>query len=150
MTDILPLSGVMMNGVHRFAVRIFYQDTDVSGVVYHANYLNFCERARTEMLRCVGITQRRTLEADDKAYFAVRDLQISYLRPAFLDDILHIDTWMNALNAASVTMKQRISRGTEEVATAELRIAVLGGDGRPRRWPAPWYKILQDLSVHVD
>jgi acyl-CoA thioester hydrolase len=150
MTELLPLSGTIDNGVHHFAVRIFYQDTDVSGIVYHANYLNFCERARTEFLRVAGITQRGMMEAEDKAYFAVRDLQISYLKPAYLDDVLQIETSMLELNGASVTMQHRISRAGEALCAAELRVAVLGGDGRPRRWPAPWRKILQDLSIRAD
>jgi acyl-CoA thioester hydrolase len=150
MTDITPPTGSVQNGKHHFAVRIFYQDTDVSGVVYHANYLNFMERARTEFLRCIGIEMRDRMEADDKAYFAVRDLQISYLKPAFLDDVLHIETSTRELNAASVTMRQQLRRAGEVVCAAELRVAVLGIDGRPRRWPAPWRKIMQDLSIHAD
>jgi acyl-CoA thioester hydrolase len=150
MTEINPPTGSVQNGKHHFAVRIFYQDTDVSGVVYHANYLNFMERARTEFLRCIGIEMREMMVAEDKAYFAVRDLQISYLRPAFLDDVLHIETWARELNAASVTMQQQLRRAGEVVCTAELRVAVLGADGRPRRWPAPWHKIMQDLSIHAD
>jgi acyl-CoA thioester hydrolase len=150
MTDILPPSGHIENGIHHFPVRIFYQDTDVSGIVYHANYLNFCERARTEFLRVIGITQRAMMEADDKAYFAVRDMQIDFLKPAFLDDALLIRTHMSALNAASVTMQQQICRGAELLCTVNLRVAVLGNDGRPRRWPAPWRKILQDLSIDAD
>ncbi len=150
MTEIQPPSGTIENGKHGYAVRIFYQDTDVSGVVYHANYLHFMERARTEFLRCVGIAQRDMLEADDKTYFAVRDLQISYLKPSYLDDVLNIETSVQELNAASVTMQQQIRRAGEVLCTAELRVAVLGADGRPRRWPAPWRKIMQDLSIHAD
>jgi acyl-CoA thioester hydrolase len=150
MTDLLPPSGHIENGIHHFPVRIFYQDTDVSGIVYHANYLNFCERARTEFLRVVGITQRGMMEAEDKAYFAVRDMQIEFLRPAYLDDILIIRTHMSALNAASVSMQQQVHRQGEQLCSINLRVAVLGGDGRPRRWPAPWREILQDLSIHAD
>jgi acyl-CoA thioester hydrolase len=150
MTDIIPPTGCVQNGNHHFAVRIFYQDTDVSGVVYHANYLNFMERARTEFLRCVGIEMREQMEAEDKAYFAVRDVQISYLKPAFLDDIIHIETSVHELNAASVIMRQQLSRAGEVICTAELRVAVLGADSRPRRWPAPWRKIMQDLSIRAD
>ncbi len=150
MTDFTPPSGTIENGKHHYAVRIFYQDTDVSGVVYHANYLHFMERARTEFLRCVGIAQRDMIEADDKAYFAVADVQISYRKPAYLDDVLNIETSVSVLNAASVTMQQRLSRTGEVLCTADLRVAVLGADGRPRRWPAPWRKIMQDLSIHAD
>jgi acyl-CoA thioester hydrolase len=147
-----PSSGVLAGAVHHFPVRIFYQDTDVSGFVYHANYLNFFERARTEYLRLVGIHMREMMDAppEERAFFAVRDLKLDFLKPAHLDDALLIETWMSGLGAASVTMQQKVSRGSEILVEARLRVAVLGDDGRPRRWPAPWKKILQDLSILPD
>jgi acyl-CoA thioester hydrolase len=150
MTDNDPPSGIINNDVHSFAVRMYHQDTDASGIVYHANYLKFCERARTEFLRAVGIEQRSMMEADDKAYFAVRDLQFDYLKPAYLDDVLLIETSLMVFGAASMTMKQQISRDGILICTAIFRVAILGSDGRPRRWPAPWKKILQDLLIGAD
>jgi acyl-CoA thioester hydrolase len=150
MTHPHPPSGTVENGVHLYPLRIFYQDTDVSGIVYHSNYLNFCERARSEFLRAIGIHMRDMMEAEDKAYFAVRDMQLDFLKPAYLDDVLIVRTVMQALNAASSTMQQQIFRNDELLFTATLRVAVLGADGRSRRWPATWRKILQDLSIHAD
>lgn len=146
-----PATGVLEGGVHHFPIRIYYQDTDVSGIVYHANYLNFMERARTEFLRLIGIEQRTLLEdAADRGFFALRDVNLDFLRPARIDDALIVDSWMTALNAASCTIRQRIRREAEILVEGRLRIVMLGEGGRPRRWPAPWRAILQDLSILPD
>jgi acyl-CoA thioester hydrolase len=147
-----PTSGAIAAGVHQLPVRIYYQDTDVSGFVYHANYLNFFERGRSEYLRLAGIDQRQGLEAPEaeRAFFAIRDIAVTYFLPARLDDALVIRSWISALGAASVNMEQQVMREGQLIAAARLRIAVLGADGRPRRWPAPWRRILQDLSIVPD
>lgn len=120
---------------HRWPVRVYYEDTDATGVVYHAAYLAFAERARTEMLRARGLDQRR-LRAETGLYFAVRDLAISYRAPARLDDALEICSWTKRIGAATAEMVQDIRRGDRPLARLDLRLVCLRADGRPARWPA--------------
>ncbi len=123
--------------VHRFALRVYFEDTDFSGVVYHANYLRWMERARSDMLRVLGIDQRATFAAGEGVY-AVADLQIRYRSPARLDDDLLVETRCAALGGASVTMTQRVRRGDMLLADATVRAGFLTPGGRPRRQPAAW------------
>ena len=132
-----PVSGVVENGVHRFPVRVYFEDTDLSGIVYHANYLRFMERARSDLLRVVGIDQRGAFESGEGVY-AVADVQLKYLRPAKLDDDLLVETCCLALGGASVSMGQRIFRGDELLVNAQVRAGFLTPGGRPRRQPAAW------------
>ncbi len=132
-----PVSGVIEDGVHRFPVRVYFEDTDLSGIVYHANCLRFMERARSDLLRVIGIDQRGAFEGGEGVY-AVADLQLKYLRPAKLDDDLLIETRCLALGGASVSMGQRILRGGELLVDAQVRAGFLTPAGRPRRQPAAW------------
>ena len=139
-----PSTGILVGRVHRFAVRAYFEDTDLSGVVYHANYLRWCERARTEMLRMLGIEQRAVQEAGEGAY-AIAELTIRYLRPAHLDDALIIETRAEELRAASCRMRQQVWRGGELVAEARMRVGFIGPDGRPRRQPETWRQAISAL-----
>jgi acyl-CoA thioester hydrolase len=130
--------------VHRFAVRVYFEDTDLSGVVYHANYLRYMERARSDLLRVVGIGQRAAFEAGEGVY-AVADLSIRYRAPARLDDDLLVETRCLALGGASVTMAQRVLRGRELLADATVRAGFLTPAGRPRRQPAAWLEAFAQL-----
>lgn len=132
-----PASGLIEAGVHRLAVRVYFEDTDLSGIVYHANYLRFLERGRSDLLRGLGIGQRQAFEAGVGVY-AVADLSIRYLRPARLDDDLLVETRCLAIGGASVTMEQRILRGQELLIEASVRAGFLTPEGRPRRQPADW------------
>ncbi len=132
-----PASGVIAAGIHCFPVRIYFEDTDFSGVVYHANYLRYMERARSDLLRVLGIDQRGAFERAEGVY-AVADLQIRYLAPARLDDDLVVETTCRALGAATVTMRQRIRRGSTILTDAKVRAGFLTPAGRPRRQPADW------------
>ena len=134
---IAPASGVIEAGVHRFPLRVYFEDTDLSGIVYHANYLRFMERARSDLLRVVGIDQRAAFESGEGVY-AVADLQLKYLRPAKLDEDLLIETRCLALGGASVRMEQRIFRGDDLLVDAQVRAGFLTPGGRPRRQPAAW------------
>jgi acyl-CoA thioester hydrolase len=146
MNDILqPSSGTLEGGLHRFSVRVYFADTDLSGVVYHANYLHWFEQARSELLRLIGIEQRAVHEAGEGAY-AVAELTIRYLRPARLDDCVVIETRAEELHAASCRMHQQAWRGAELLAEARLRIGFVGPDGRPRRQPADWRQAFAALS----
>ena len=132
-----PPSGLIDGRTHRFAVRACFEDTDLSGVVYHANYLRWFERARSDFVRLLGIDQRAANEAGEGA-FAVADLTIRYLVPARLDDIVLIETVTEELRAASCRMHQRAFRDGTLLTEARLRVGFIAPDGRPRRMPAGW------------
>jgi acyl-CoA thioester hydrolase len=122
---------------HSFPVRVYYEDTDFSGVVYHASYLRFMERGRTEMLRGLDVHQGE-IHAGDPAVrfgFAVRAMTIDFLKPARMDDLLAIETSPVAIKGASLELDQRILRGDDLLVTARIRIACVA-DGRPARIPA--------------
>lgn len=145
-----PSSGRIHDRIHRFAVRAYFEDTDLSGVVYHANYLRWFERARSEMLRCLGIEQRAVYEAGEGCY-AIAELTIRYLAPARLDDAILIESRVDELRAASCRIYQKAL--TREPATGELalcearlRIGFVGPDGRPRRQPDAWRKAFAAIA----
>jgi acyl-CoA thioester hydrolase len=135
---------VIEGDVHRFAVRIYFEDTDLSGIVYHANYLRYMERARSDLLRQLGIDQRGAQEGGVGVY-AVADLQIRYRMPARLDDDLLVETRCTALGGATVTMEQRILRDGALLTEATVRAGFLTPDGRPRRQPAEWVEKFRAL-----
>jgi len=132
-----PPAGRFDGAVHRLAVRAYYEDTDLSGMVYHANYLRWFERGRSDLVRLLGIDQRAAQESGEGAY-AVSDLAIRYLAPARLDDVVLVETRAEAVGAASCRLIQRAFRGEALLAEARVRIGFVGPNGRPRRQPAPW------------
>ena len=118
-------------------VRVYYEDTDLGGVVYYANYLKFMERARTEWLRALGFEQT-ALVRDHGAVFVVSSLAIDYLKPAAFNDELTVTVELEKLGAAQILLKQSIARGAEALATASVRIACVNtATFRPVRIPAP-------------
>jgi acyl-CoA thioester hydrolase len=108
-------------------VRVYYEDTDAGGVVYYANYLRFFERARTEWLRALGFGQER-LAAEDGIVFAVRHVDIDYLKPARLDDELTVEAWIDEAGRASLTFGQRLLRDDQVLSTATVKVVCLAGD----------------------
>src|SRR5687768_8472589 len=132
-----PPSGTFQGPLHLFPVRVYYEDTDLSGIVYHANYLRWFERARSDLLRLVGIDQRAAAEAGEGTY-TVADLTIRYVAPAKLDDAVIIETRATEIRAASVSLHQRASRDGELLAEAHLRVGFISPEGRPRRQPDAW------------
>ena len=145
MTDLRqPYSGGFSGRTHLFALRVYFEDTDLSGIVYHANYLRFMERARSDMLRSAGIDQRGTMESGG-GYYAVHDLSIRYARPARLDDALVVHSRVLAVRAAACEIEQIIRRGDEVLTSARVTAAFLGLDGRPRRQPQAWRDAFADL-----
>ena len=124
-----PGSGRAGREDHVFPVRIYYEDTDAGGIVYHAAYLRFAERARTELLRQLGFTNRSIA-------FAVVDCTVRYRRPARLDDALEVRTRPVGVGGATLELTQSIWRAGELLVTIRIRIASLGENGRPRRLPA--------------
>jgi acyl-CoA thioester hydrolase len=118
---------------HRFPLRVYYEDTDFSGVVYHASYLRFLERGRTEFIRACGIDQQK-LHRETGVYFVVRRMTIDWIKPALMDDELVVETAPAKLGGASMVLSQRILRGDEVLTTADVVVAILK-DGRPTRLP---------------
>ncbi len=127
------LSGEVRGDTHILPIRVYYEDTDFSGLVYHASYLRFLERGRTDSLRVAGVDQS-TLHEGDGIVFVVRRMTIDYLRAARMDDILTVETRTAEVRGASLVIFQRILRGDEVIVTAEVRVAALSG-GRPARIP---------------
>lgn len=118
---------------HVFPVRVYWEDTDAGGIVYHAGYLRFLERGRTELLRSRGVEQQAMLAERGEA-FAVRRMTVDFIRPAKLDDLLDVHTRVEALGGASVRLVQEIRRGDEALLLATMTIAFVSA-GRPRRLP---------------
>lgn len=132
-----PPDGVLDGDRHLYAVRAYYEDTDLSGIVYHANYLRWFERARSDLLRRLDIDQRAAIEAGLGAY-ALSEVSLRYLRPAKLDDDILIETRCTELKAASCRMHQKAFRGEELLAEAHLRVGFVSPGGRPIRQPEEW------------
>ncbi|MDQ0248118.1 acyl-CoA thioester hydrolase [Sphingomonas kyeonggiensis] len=122
---------------HHFVLRVYFEDTDLSGVVYHANYLRFMERARSDMLALAGIDQRAAHEAGEGAY-ALREANIRYRAPARLGDELVVVSRLVQLRPAAVDIHQRVMRDVTIVAEAEIEAVFVAPSGRPRRQPAAW------------
>lgn len=148
MSDDWPQSGRFVGGEHRFAVRVYFEDTDLSGVVYHANYLRYMERARSDMLALAGIDQRADMDAGG-GYWAVHDLAIKYMRPARLDDALVVRSRVKTVRAAACEIVQEVWRGEERLTTGTVVAAYLGMDGRPRRQPKEWRETFQRLAEEI-
>ena len=132
-----PPAGLLEGPVHRFAVRAYFEDTDLSGVVYHANYLKWFERARSDLVRLLGIDQRAAQEGGEGSY-AVSELSIRYRAPARLDDVVLVETRAEELGAASCRLLQRAFRGETLLAEMRVRVGFVGPDGRPKRQPPDW------------
>ena len=124
---------------HVFPVRIYYEDTDAGGIVYHAAYLRFAERARTELLRELGFSNRSIA-------FAVVDCTIRYRRPARLDDALEVRTRPAGVSGATLSLAQSIWRADELLVTIRIRVASLGDNGRPRRLPVQLRHVFAQLQ----
>ena len=129
------LSGRIEGGEHVLPVRVYYEDTDAAGIAYYANYLKFAERGRTEWLRLAGIQQSEVSRRHGVA-FAVRDCKVDYRQPARLDDLVEVRSRLTGLRGASADMAQVISRDGAALVRLDLRIACIGHDGRPARFPA--------------
>ena len=120
---------------HTLPVRVYYEDTDFSGVVYHANYLRFFERGRTEARRAAGGSHAEMMDTDSLA-FTVTGLAIKYHRGARVDDELIVETTLTEMKGARMLFEQAVRRGDEVLATGTVTVACMTMDGRPRRIPA--------------
>ncbi len=132
------LAGRIEDGAHVLPVRVYHEDTDFSGLVYHASYLKFCERGRSDWLRLLGI---RHGELRDRAVgnglgFVVRRLECDFQKPARISDVLEVRTRLSSASGARLRLSQAITRGGERVFTAEVVLALIDRAGRPRPVPA--------------
>ncbi len=141
-----PYRGGFVGAEHHFALTVYFEDTDTAGVVYYANYLKFMERARSDMIRAVGIDQSEILREDGSAYFVVR-ADIRYRRPARLSDDLQVISTVEQVRASSVNIHQRVMRGPELLADASVTAAFLDREGRPRRQPREWVEIFRQIGT---
>jgi acyl-CoA thioester hydrolase len=138
--SLAALDGVIRDGRHHMQVRVYYEDTDFSGIVYHANYLRFMERGRTNYLRLLGADQRALFaEAENEApgfAFVVRSMQLEFLKPARMDDLLDVVTHPIEVKGASILLAQEVLRGSDVLIEAKVRVAFISA-GRARPIPKP-------------
>jgi acyl-CoA thioester hydrolase len=132
-----PYRGGFVGHEHYFALSVYFEDTDAFGIVYYANYLKFMERARSDMIRAVGVDQAEELRRSGSAY-AVVEVDIRYKKPARLGDDLLVVSSVDRVRASSVLIHQRVMRGEEQLTDARVTAAFLDGEGRPRRQPGDW------------
>ncbi|HEY7005734.1 MAG TPA: YbgC/FadM family acyl-CoA thioesterase [Sphingomicrobium sp.] len=143
-----PYRGGFIGREHKFALTVYFEDTDTAGVVYYANYLKFMERARSDMIRAVGIDQGEMLHADGSAYY-VTHVDIRYRRPARLGEDLQVVSSVEQVRASSVHIQQRVMRGPELLADASVTAAFLDREGRPRRQPKEWVEEFRKIGTHA-
>ena len=141
-----PYRGGFVGAEHHFALTVYFEDTDTAGVVYYANYLKFMERARSDMIRAVGIDQAEMLRGDGSAYF-VTHVDIRYRRPARLAEDLRVISSVQQVRTSSVDIQQRVMRGDELLSDASVTAAFLDRDGRPRRQPKEWVEIFRNIGT---
>lgn len=141
-----PYRGGFAGREHRFALTVYFEDTDTAGVVYYANYLKFMERARSDLIRALGIDQAAMLRANGSAYFVTR-VDIRYRRPARLGDDVQVVSSVEQVRASSVHIHQRVMRGDELLADASVTAAFLDREGRPRRQPRDWVEIFREIGL---
>ena len=141
-----PPQGWMAGNVHVYPIRVYYEDTDVGGVVYHANYLKFAERARTEMLRLTGCSHGDLMRNEERAV-AVRRCEADYIKPALFDDSLEIHTSNIDLEAASFWIDQRVKRDGDDLAVLRVRLVCIAQNGKPARLPAQLRSALTALTI---
>jgi len=140
-----PYRGGFVGAEHRFALSVYFEDTDTAQIVYYANYLKYMERARSDMLRAAGIDQGAALDSGEGVY-AVADVAIRYLRPARLGDDLVVVSTLDTIRAATVVIHQRVMRGAETLTDARVTAAFLSLDGRPRRQPLAWVEAFRAIA----
>lgn len=132
-----PLSGeIGEDGRHRLVQRVYYEDTDFSGRVYHARYLHFLERGRTDYLRCLGVEQGALAGSEDAIVFVVGRMEIDFKGPAVMDDIVTIQTHTSEAGGARLTIEQDIRVGEKLLIAAKVSVVAIAPSGRPRRLPA--------------
>lgn len=130
-----PNPGWFEERTHVFPLRVYYEDTDFSGVVYHASYLRFMERGRSEFLRLIGVRHRGLLTAAEPLVWVVRRMEIEFRKPARAEDALLVRTRFTSMEGARLHLKQSVLRDTEILIEAAVEVCVVTLDGKPRRVP---------------
>ena len=138
-----PTAGEFVGREHRLPVRIYYEDTDFTGVVYHANYLRYLERGRSDFLRLAGVSHTDLLHTADPAAFVVTRMEIDWRRPARIDDALMVRTTYDVARGPRLSIRQTIRRGEERLLEAVIHTACITPQGRPRKPPAGLHEILR-------
>lgn len=141
-----PTSGAVADGIHYFPIRVYYEDTDAGGIVYHANYLRFAERARSECLRLIGWQYDRLLSETGLGW-VVRRAKIDFHRPARLDDALVVETRLADLTGVRMTARQTLHREDDLLVGLDLELVLLTSSGRPGRIPAPLADAIRPFLV---
>ncbi|HRE61741.1 MAG TPA: tol-pal system-associated acyl-CoA thioesterase [Micropepsaceae bacterium] len=139
-------SGWFEGMTHVLPVRVYYEDTDTSGIVYHANYLRYFERGRSDFLRMAGVHHLVMLQGEDRLAWTIRRINVAYHKPARVDDLLHVRTNYMEMKGARLSGHQSVVRGHDVLATAEIEAAIITLDGRPRRIPAD---VVEKLAPYV-
>jgi acyl-CoA thioester hydrolase len=139
-----PSAGTIQGREHLLSVRVYYEDTDFTGVVYHANYLRYFERGRSDFLRLSGVSHTELRARPEPVAFVVRKMGIDFIRPARVDDALVVRTAFEGLKGPRLFVRQRIERDGEILAEAEVQVVCIRLDGRPVKPPAD---ILQALGL---
>ena len=142
----LPSSGTIDGTSFLFPLRVYFEDTDVMGIVYYPNYLKWFERARWEMLRAAGVDLLRSQE-EGRGGYAVASVNIRYLRPAKLDDAIVVESTVTEIRASSVMVRQTARRDGQPLATADLHVVFIGPEGRPRRQPHEWIAAFEPFLI---
>jgi acyl-CoA thioester hydrolase len=134
------LAGELTPGGHRLVARVYYADTDFSGVVYHARYLEFLERGRSDFLRLAGVHHTELIEGKhgERIVWVVRRMEIDFVQPARIDDILTVETCTDSISGARIVMAQELKRGEDLLVRARVEAAIIGEGGRPKRFPKEW------------
>jgi acyl-CoA thioester hydrolase len=135
---------------HILPLRVYYEDTDLSGVVYHANYLRYMERARTEFFRLAGVTKMADLESAEPTAWAIREVRASYHRPARVDDVLTVKTQLVAISGARIEAVQKIYAGEILLVEGRIEACIITLKGRPRRLPVSLRHLLTPFLVETD
>lgn len=139
------LSGMLVDGGHRLAARVYYADTDFSGFVYHARYLEFLERGRSDFLRLADVHHTELADGalGARIVWVVRRMAIDFLTPARMDDLIIVETKTASISGARIVMDQRLLRGDTVLVSARVEAAIVGENGRPVRFPKAWITAFQ-------
>ncbi|MEM7620577.1 MAG: YbgC/FadM family acyl-CoA thioesterase [Pseudomonadota bacterium] len=144
------LAGRIEDNTHYLPIRVYFEDTDFTGLVYHASYLRWCERGRSDMVRLLGIHHDQLLSPKDgtePSAFVVRHIDIDYLKPAKIDDILEVITQCEHIGGAHLTLSQKIIRGSNVLIKAQVKVVLISQSGKPMRLGVMVQKALEHLKL---